>query len=160
MGLMIGGHVTPIDHGYFYVKGAVANPPVQAAVYSPLDGNISSVTRTVRNGDPAASSTASAAYDDYAITIEATCTFRSRFSNLARVAGALGARVGQLAANQNAQPNYSVRAGELIGYTRLPTGYGIDTWVENDDLNLTGVTDPAQDTAAESWNTQVPDPFG
>src|SRR2546422_10387589 len=36
MGLMIGGHVTPIDHGYFYIKGTVAHPPQQAAVYAPL----------------------------------------------------------------------------------------------------------------------------
>ena len=32
MGLMIGGHVTPIDHGYFYIKGAFETPPRQAAV--------------------------------------------------------------------------------------------------------------------------------
>jgi len=32
MGLMTGGHVTPIDHGYFYVKGAQASPPTQAAL--------------------------------------------------------------------------------------------------------------------------------
>ncbi len=159
MGLMIGGHVTPIDHGYFYVKGAVANPPVQAPVYSPLDGNISSVTRTVRNGDPAARATASATYDDYAVTIEATCTFRVRFSNLVRFAGALEDKVAQLAANQSAQPNYAVKSGELIGYTGLPTGYGIDAWVENDDLNLTGFTDPAEYTAAESWKTHMADLF-
>ena len=36
MGLMIGGHVTPIDHGYFFIKGAMENPPRQAAVYAPL----------------------------------------------------------------------------------------------------------------------------
>src|SRR2546422_2510631 len=50
MGLMIGGHVTQIDHGYFYIKGTFETPPRQAAVRSPLGGVITSVTRTARHG--------------------------------------------------------------------------------------------------------------
>jgi hypothetical protein len=152
MGLMIGAHVTPIDHGYFYIKGAMANPPRQAAVFAPLDGNISVVTRSVRNG-------ATGTYDDYALSIDATCTFRVRFSNLVRFAGGLGDKVGQLNANESQHPNYAVKAGELIGYTGLPTAYGIDVWVENDDLTLTGFINPAQYTAGEVWKTHMADLF-
>jgi hypothetical protein len=152
MGLMAGGHVTPIDHGYFYVKGAVASPPVQAAVFSPIDGNISTVTRSVRGGG-------SSAYDDYAITIEASCTFRVRFSNLVRFAGTLGSTIGQLQGNETKNPNYAVKAGELIGFTGLPTAYGIDVWVENDDVALTGFINPAQYVAAETWKLHVVDLF-
>jgi hypothetical protein len=47
-GLEIGGHVTPIDHGYFYIKGAMANPATQAPVYAPFDGVITSVDKSVR----------------------------------------------------------------------------------------------------------------
>jgi len=161
MGLMIGGHVTPIDHGYFYILGATANPPQQAPVYAPMDGNISAVTRTVRNGDPSAKSdqTAVATYDDYAVTIEATCTFRVRFSNMVRLAGTLGDNVGQLGGNQTKTPNFSVKAGDLIGYTGLPTAYGIDVWVENDETTLTGFVKPAQYTAAEAWKTHMVDLF-
>jgi hypothetical protein len=75
MGLMVGGHVTPIDHGYFYTKGAMATPPTQTAVYAPMAGNVAVVTRTVRQNGPGQTAT----YDDYAITIEATCTFRVRW---------------------------------------------------------------------------------
>lgn len=152
MGLMAGGHVTPIDHGYFYVKGAVALPPVQDPVFSPMAGNISVVTRSLRG-------TGGSAYDDYGVTIEATCTFRVRFSNLVRFAGALGDMIGQLQGNQTKNPNYAVKAGELIGYTGLPTGYGIDVWVENDDLTLPGFIDPAEYTASEVWKTHVADLF-
>jgi hypothetical protein len=152
MGLMIGAHVTPIDHGYFYIKGAQANPPQQAAVFAPLDGNISRVTRSVRNGG-------TGTYDDYAVSIEASCTFRVRFSNLVRFAGALGDKVGQLQPNESQMPNYAVKAGELIGYTGLPTAYGIDVWVENDNLTLTGFVNPAQYTAAEVWKTHMADLF-
>ena len=161
MGLMIGGHVTPIDHGYFYIKGAVANPPKQAPVYAPLGGVISSATRTVRNGDPAAQagSPRRQTYDDYAVTIEATCTFRVRFSNLVRFAGRFGQQVGRLRPNQMTTPNYSVKAGELIGYTGLPTANGIDVWVENDQSTLTGFIKPAEYTVAESWKTHVVDLF-
>jgi len=149
MGLMIGGHVTPIDHGYFYIKGATAHPPRPAPVYAPMDGNISAVSRTVRNGS----------YSDYAVTIEATCTFRVRFSNLTGFAGRLRNKIGQLAANQNATPNYAVKAGELIGYTGSATDRGIDVWVENDDATLTGFVHPTQYTAAEAWKTHVVDLF-
>ena len=158
MGLMIGGHVTPIDHGYFYIKGATASPPREAPVYAPFDGAISSVTRTVRNAatpGPAGPAT----YDDYAVTIEATCTFRVRYSNLVRMAGTIGDKVGPLDANQTKMPNYSVKAGELIGYTGLPTARGIDVWVENDDVTLTGFVNAAQYTAAEAWKTHVVDLF-
>lgn len=161
MGLMIGGHVTPIDHGYFYVKGAFTNPPQQAAVYSPISGNISTVTRTVRNGDPGANADHSVVvtYDDYAVTIEATCTFRIRFSNLVRFGGKLGRKIGQLGKNQSRFPNYAVKAGELIGYTGHPTANGIDVWVENDNATLTGFVNPVQYTAAESWKTHMVDLF-
>lgn len=155
MGLMAGGHVTPIDHGYFYTKGAMATPPQQTPVYAPMAGNVSSVTRTVRQNGLAQVAT----YDDYAITIEATCTFRVRFSNMVRFSGGLGNAVGQLQANQTTLPNYAVKAGELIGYTGPPTAYGIDVWVEDDDLTLTGFVNPAQYTAAEVWKTHMADLF-
>jgi hypothetical protein len=61
--------------------------------------------------------------------------------------------------NESKMPNYAVEAGELIGYTGLPTAYGIDVWVENDDINLTGFVDPAQYTAAEAWKTHMADLF-
>jgi hypothetical protein len=155
MGLEAGGHVTPIDHGYFYTKGAVATPPQQTPVYTPLTGNISTVTRTVRlNGQNQAPT-----YDDDAVTIEATCTFRVRFSNLVRFAGGLADAIGEVQANQTKNPNYAVKAGELIGYTGLPTAYGIDVWVEDDDLTLTGFINPAQYTAAEVWKTHMADLF-
>src|SRR5437660_5616252 len=86
MGLEIGGHVTPIDHGYFYIKGAAAKPPTIAPVYAPFDGNISVVSRTIRTASPGSNARAQVmeTYDDDAITIEATCTFRVRYSNLVK----------------------------------------------------------------------------
>ena len=161
MGLEIGGHVTPIDHGYFYINGAFSNPTAQAPVYAPLDGIVTSVTRTVRNGDPGAATGSSqrATYDDYAITVAATCTFRVVFSNLSRFAGALAAKVGQLSSNQTSMPNYVVKSGELIGYTGLPTANGIDVSVQNDQTTLSGFINPAQYTAAEPSKIHVVDFF-
>lgn len=124
MGLEVGGHVTPIDHGYFYVKGTMANPATRAAVYAPLDGIVTVVTHTSRTNATGGS------YEDYSITIAATCTFRVRFSNMLGYAGGLTSAVGQLPSNESRTPNYAVKAGEMIGYTGLPTAYGIDVWVE------------------------------
>ncbi len=160
-GLETGGHVTPIDHGYFYIKGAQADPPAQAAVYAPLDGVITSVSRTVRNGDPAAKSDhpMTATYDDYALSVDASCTFRVRFSNMVKLGGPLGDKVGQLAGNQTKTPAFAVKAGELIGYTGLPTAQGIDVWVEDDTSTLTGFVNPKQYTDAEAWKTHIVDLF-
>lgn len=160
MGLMIGGHVTPIDHGYFYIKGATENPSRQAAVYAPFNGNISSITRTVRKNPLGSSGNAAGSerYEDYALTIEGTCTFRIRFSNMVKLGGALEKTVGQLKPNQNVTPNYSVQEGELIGYTGLPTAYGIDVWVENDDVTLTGFINP-DSYMFEPWKTHIVDLF-
>jgi hypothetical protein len=152
MGLMIGGHVTPIDHGYIYIKGAREQPPRQAAVKSPLHGVVTSVARTVRHGP-------SGDYDDYALTIEATCTFRVRFSNLVKFAGRLQDHVGELQPGQQTAADYEVEEGELIGYTGLPTAYGIDVWVENDDVTLTGFVDPEQYARAEAWKLHMADLF-
>ncbi len=152
MGLMIGGHVTPIDHGYFYIKGTFETPSRQAAVRSPLAGVITSVTRTARQGP-------NGNYDDYAVTVEATRTFRIRFSNLASFAGGLADAIGQLQPDQSATPNYTVKEGELIGYTGQPTANGIDVWVENDDSTLTGFVNPGQYIKAESWKTHMVDLF-
>src|SRR2546430_11266144 len=113
---MIGVQFTPIDHGYSYTKGAVAPPPRQTPVYAPMDGNVSSVTRTVRQSGTAQTAT----YDDYAITLEATCTFRVRFSNMVRFSGGLGNAIGQLEGNQSKAPNYAVKAAELTRCTGLP----------------------------------------
>jgi hypothetical protein len=122
-------------------------------VRTPLGGIITSVTRTVRHGG------VNVDFDDYAVTIEATCTFRVRFSNLVSFAGGLGDQVGQLQADEQATPNYKVQEGELIGYTGLPTAYGIDVWVENDDSTVTGFINPQQYVDAEAWKLHVADLF-
>jgi hypothetical protein len=152
MGLVVGGHVTPIDHGYFYIKGAFEVPARLAEVKSPLAGVVTSVTRTSRQGP-------NGSYDDYAITIEATCTFRVGFSNLDDFAGGLGVSVGQMQPNQTVFPNYKVAEGELIGHTGLPTANGIDVWVEDYNSTLTGFVNPDQYTRMEPWKTHVVDLF-
>ncbi|MBX4197242.1 hypothetical protein KW801_01650 [Candidatus Saccharibacteria bacterium] len=157
IGLEIGGHVTPIDHGYFYIKGALANPTTQAAVYAPFDGIVTNVSLSVRNSG--SGSTHPETYNDYAVSVDATCNFRVRFSNMVRFAGGLADKVGQLQNNQIKTPAYAVKSGELIGYTGLPTAYGIDVWVEDDNSTLTGFVNPAQYTAAEAWKTHAVDLF-
>lgn len=147
--------MTPIDHGYFYVKDATSQPPRKSAVYSPIDGTITAMHREHRGG-----SSGAIAYDDYSLTIDASCTFRIRFSNMTGFGGALGDQVGQLDAGQTATPNYSVKAGELIGYTGGDKVIqGIDVWVENDDVTLTGFVNPKQYVDAESWKLHMVDFF-
>jgi hypothetical protein len=156
-GLEIGGHVTPIDHGYFYIKGAMAKPATQAPVYAPFDGVITNVSLSVRNGGGGPGQPAT--YNDYAVSVDATCNFRVRFSNLVSFAGGLADKVGQISNNQIKTPAYSVKSGELIGYTGLPTAYGIDVWVEDDNSTLTGFINPKQYNDSESWKIHSVDLF-
>ena len=78
---------------------------------------------------------------------------------MVRFAGTLGRKVGQLGADTTTMPELKVKAGDLIGYTGLPTAQGIDVWVEDDQHRLTGFVKPAQYVRAEAWKTHVVDLF-
>ncbi|MEO8083279.1 MAG: hypothetical protein ABI780_05610 [Ardenticatenales bacterium] len=67
--------------------------------------------------------------------------------------------VGAMNPDENAAANIAVAEGEVIGYTGLPTAYGIDVWVEDDDATRIGFVDGAAYRGAEPWETHGVDLF-
>lgn len=63
MGQMVGGYVTPIDHGYMFGKDGFTAADDAFAVQSPAKGYVVNISMT-RRGD----------FMDRALTIEFTCT--------------------------------------------------------------------------------------
>ncbi len=147
MGQMVGGHVTPIDHGYIYAKEGYKPNPVPVAVRAPANGVITAVTRTVRNEN-------GKIFDDYQMNIEYTCTFSNRFSNMTSLSKLVLDKVGNLTNNQSVNPKMTVQEGDVIGYI---TWASLDVWLINDEVTLKGFLVP--DHYNESWKFHVVDLF-
>jgi hypothetical protein len=125
-GMMIGGHVCPIDHGYFYPKPVRACQP-HFDVMSPADGHIVMIShRTQLTG----STEQRRDYDDYALHIEDSATFYTFYDLLTQldpaisrqldnatrdpVAPQLGHSPGNgLAYADDRHPNRPARAGSV-----------------------------------------------
>ena len=121
-GLMIGGHVTPIDHGYYSGKKwkTVDNRRTEefVDVYAPSAGfiEVQSMPEVY----------ASSSVGDYRLVIYHTCTFYSIFIHVNQLPEKLQKVVAQ-------GPIVKVEAGEVIG--RAP---GFDFSVHNEEVMLPG----------------------
>ncbi len=137
MGQMVGGHVTPIDHGYIFGKGTPDVLPDTFDIQSPAKGYVVSISRTQR-GD----------FSDHAMTIEFSCTLFIQYSNMtsfsARIMAAAGGSVGP---NETKNFRVPMEEGELVGRTGA---YGIDLYVWDLNKTLTGFVNPASYKYQES----------
>ena len=125
LGMMIGGHVTPIDHGYFTAKSweVERNDPAKFVnVYAPADGFITASSMP--------SEFMSSEFGDYYITLHYTCTFYSIFIHV----NVLSEKLQAIADTKQAA---QVKAGEVIG--QAP---GFDFAVQNDEVVLPGFIVP------------------
>lgn len=113
MGAMIGGHVTPIDHMYFYPKPTPGNR-FSAAVYAAADGTITNIQHRgeLTNG-PADARPGS---DEFRMTIEQTCNQGYYYDLITKLAPDLKAKVGTLKAYDSKPLDIQIKAGQLIGY--------------------------------------------
>ncbi len=137
MGLVVGGHVTPIDHGYIFGKGTPDVLPDTFDIQSPAKGYVIELSRTQR-GD----------FSDYALMIEFSCTHFVHYSNMTSFAPKLlRAAGGAVGANEMKNMRVAVGEGELVGRTGA---YGIDLYVWDLDRTLTGYVNP-KSYATEGW---------
>lgn len=148
MGQMVGDHVTPIDHGYFYSKYGYDADVKPVAVRAPAKGVITAVSLMVRRDR-------GRIYNDYQITIEHTCTFSTRFSNMTSLSKLILDKTGVLVSNQYLNPKMTVREGDIIGYI---TNNSLDVWVINNDITLKGFLVP-EHYKAEQWKLHMVDLF-
>jgi len=158
-GLMVGGHVCPIDHGYFYPK------PVRPGgehfdVMTPADGFIVMVGhRTQLTG----STERGREYDDYALTIEHSGTFYTQYDLLTSLDRAildqLDASVRERFVRKQMGPaiqtRIPVKAGQVVGKVG---GRSLDFGVVNTEVKLAGFLTPKL-YGHYAWRVHVVDPF-
>jgi hypothetical protein len=154
-GLMVGGHVCPIDHCYFYPKEGVT-----ADVIAPAAGHIVVLSHRTQL---AGSTERQRAYDDYAATIEHSGTFYTQYDLLtaldSTVLDALDATTREKMTGRQMMPQTHVRipvkAGQVIGRV---AGRSLDFGVLDFETRLTGFLTPAL-YGHYSWRTHLVSPF-
>jgi hypothetical protein len=106
-GLMVAGHVTPIDHAYLGIK-ALAKPASQLTasdyvpVTAPADGTITEVSNL---GSP----------NSYRVVINHGCNLWSVYMVMNKVTGVLASVASQAANSGYVTPNIKVKAGDEFG---------------------------------------------
>lgn len=144
IGLMIGGHVTPIDHGYYYAKGWLSPGNREDAtkfrdIMAPASGIVTSVQSMPQEYS-------SSSIGDYRLIIHHTCSFYTIYIHINQLSE-------KLLAIADTQNIVAVEAGEVIG--KAP---GFDFSVHNDDITLSGFIIP-ETYAAEPWKLHNVDMF-
>jgi hypothetical protein len=158
-GMMVGGHVCPIDHGYFYPKQVEPGQP-HFDVMAPADGFVVIVghrTQLTGNSDRPRE------YDDYALTIEHSSTFFTQYDLLTSldksILDQLDASVRERFANKQMGPpvrtRIAVKAGQVVGKVG---GRSLDFGVVNTEVRLPGFLTPKL-YGSYAWRLHVVDPF-
>lgn len=151
MGLMLGDHVTPIDHGYFYPPNwrmDVTSAELKD-VYVPAAGVITSIQRM-----PAYfTTTQQADLQDYRVIIHHTCTFYTIYIHLNLLAPRIKEIVGDIQPSETKKVVIEAAAGELLGRANA-----FDFSVHNEEIDLSGFITP-KNYERESWKIHTVDPF-
>ena len=149
-GLMIGNHVTPIDHGYFYPKVWKQEPELSdlTDVFAPADGIITQIQRM-----PSYFSTKNPDFEDYRLVIHHTCTFYTIYIHLYKLSPKIKEKIDELSLSQNIYPKIEVKAGELIG-----RAFAFDFSVHDDEKTLSGFLVP-EHYSREPWKIHTVDMF-
>ncbi len=143
IGLMIGGHITPIDHGYYTAKTWIPGSSREDAtsfvdILAPAAGIVEVQSMP--------SEYASSSIGDYRIIIYHTCSFYTIYIHVNQISEKLKSAVGT-------SNSVHVEAGEIIG--RAP---GFDFSVHNDEITLKGFILP-ETYIAEPWKLHNVDIF-
>jgi hypothetical protein len=158
-GLMVGGHVCPIDHGYFYPK-PVKSGGEHYDVLAPADGFIVMIGhRTQLTG----STERGREYDDYALTLEHSGTFYTQYdlltsldkSVLDQLDFSVRERFARKQMGPPVQTRIAVKGGQVIGKVG---GRSLDFGVVNTETKLAGFLTPKL-YGHYSWRSHIVDPF-
>jgi hypothetical protein len=158
-GLMVGEHVCPIDHQYYYPK------PLQPHgdhfdVFAPADGFVVMIGHRVQL---TGSADRQRDYDDYSLHIEHSGTFYTFYDLLTKLDPAirnqLDETVRQRFAKKTQGPPVHVRipvkAGQVVGKIG---GRSLDIAVINTETRLKGLLSPGK-YGHYAWRVHVVDPF-
>ncbi len=145
-GMMVGGHVTPIDHGYLGIKTLAATSGLSDADFQPItapaDGTILEVSAL---GDP----------NSHRVVISHGCGLYSVYMVVNKLTGVLASQADAVAQHSYISINQPIKAGEEFGRQRdNPLDFNIfakETW-------LTGFVNPSSYLYGEGWKVYTTDP--
>lgn len=145
-GMMTGGHVTPIDHGYLGITSLSATGGLTDAdflpITAPADGTIIEVSGL---GDP----------NSYRVVIAHGCGLYSVYMVVNRLTGVLASQADAVTNTTYLSLNQPIKAGEEFGRQRdNPLDFNIfakETW-------LTGFLNPSTYLYGEGWKVYTTDP--
>src|SRR3989338_8449899 len=144
LGLMIGGHVTPIDHGYYTARTwkpgtAREDPSIFVDILAPAAGVVTELSSMPTEY-------ASSSIGDYRFEIKHTCSFKTIYIHVNQLSEKLQKAV-------ETRNTVNVEAGEIIG--KAP---GFDFSVHDEDVTLKGFIIPAH-YDVEPWKIHTVDMF-
>ena len=144
IGLMIGGHITPIDHGYYYAQNW--NPQEGRKDASKFVDILSPAKGIVTRIEKMPEEYASSSIGDYRIVIHHPCSFYTIYIHVNQVSE-------KLKTIADTHKTAAIEAGEVIG--KAPA---FDFSVHNDEITLKGFILPESYTA-EPWKLHNADMF-
>ena len=151
MGMMVGGHVTPIDHMYF--QPIIFNsPPDSYDVLADADGIIVSIGL---EGKPVGDNQNIRSYNKYRIVIYHTCDFYSIYNLITSLSPAIVEQVGEIAPGTTKSVSILIKKGELLGKIG---GQTLDLSVNYNGVTLPGFLNPSS-YDYEDWKIHTVDPF-
>jgi hypothetical protein len=140
-GLMVGAHVTPIDHQYF--SPTIFNSSRDTyEVRAMADGHIVDIQYREDSGE-------------YRVVFTHTCTFFTYYDLLTSLAGDIKAEFDKEASGNYASVDIPVTEGQLIG--RIG-GRTLDFAVWNTEITLEGFVVP-EHYESEAWKIHTVDPY-
>ena len=145
-GLTAGGHVTPIDHLYFYPK---SGPRDKYPVYAMADGFITEITVRGVNVDSGEKRP-----PEYRYMIQHSCQTISYYDLVTKLDQSILDKYPD-AATKGMSGRFPVKAGQEVGRIGAQS---LDTAVYNMDLTLPGFIHPEMYTA-EPWKIHTDDFF-
>ncbi len=151
LGLMVGSHVTPIDHIYFSPKNFQSARDTYE-VLAIADGTIVDIQhRTQFVGDnPTGKET-----DEYRLVVEYTCTFYSYYDLVTSLTPEILKQAGDIDKRTSRQrTRIPIKAGQVIGKIG---GQTLDFAVWNTDVTLNFIVPEHYNT--EPWKIHTDDPF-
>ena len=144
-GLMVGGHVTPIDHQYFSPKDY--RSPVDAyEVYAMADSSLVDIGTRTNKVHPAT---------EYRLVFSVSCTFLYYYDLVTSLAPEIKTILDERGRDGFFSGNIPVKAGQIIG--RIG-GRTLDFAVWDTTKPLQGFVNPASYTG-EAWKIYTADPL-
>lgn len=155
-GLMAGGHVTPIDHQYYWGKDQFG-PVDSYTVLAPADGTI--VDISYRPHNPSLYADSNKIKGDYRVVISYSCTFFSYFDLATSLSPDIQAQLpaGWEQSNPYQHPKaIPVKAGQVLGHIG---GQGLDYAVWDTARPLKNFLVPLAYNNAEPWKIVTVNPL-